>query len=407
MNDEEMSRKRVVITGIGLLTSVAKDINTFSAALKKGVSGIKKITTFDVSQFTFQEAGIIEDFAFKDHRSLDRVSLLAMEAVKQAIKDAMFDSMNIEREKIGAVIGTNCGGISSLENLLYLHEKDEWNKITPSLVKEFLFHRIVENIKQEYDFKGPTSTVSIACASGANSIGYATDFIRYGKADLMIAGGADIVSIFTFSGFYSLRSIARDKCRPFDKNRSGLVLGEGAGILVLESVEHALKRGAKVYGEVAGYGLSNDAFHATKPDKNGEGLSRAMRFALEDTRMRPEDVNYINVHGTGTKDNDVMECNAIKLTFRDYAYKLPISSIKPITGHTLGAAGVVELIACLLAIRDDFIPPTINYETPDPECDLDVVPNFARDACLDVVMSTSSGFAGSNGAVIVRRFSED
>jgi len=405
MIKKEMIRKRVVITGIGLLTSVAKDINNFSMALKKGVSGIKKITAFDVSQFSFQEAGIIEDFAPEDHRSLDRVSLLALEAVKQAIKDAMLD--NIEKERIGAVIGTNCGGISSLEKLLYLCERDEWNKITPSLVKEFPFHRIMENIKQKYDLRGPTSTVSIACASGVNAIGYATDFIRYGKADLMIAGAADTVSIFTFSGFYSLRSIARDKCRPFDKNRSGLVLGEGAGILVLESIEHALKRGAKIYGEVAGYGLSNDAFHATKPDKSGEGLSRAMRLALEDARMRPIDVNYINVHGTGTKDNDVMECNAIKLTFGDYAYKLPISSIKPITGHTLGAAGVIELIACLLAIRDGFIPPTINYETPDPECDLDVVPNVSRDACLNVVMSTSSGFAGSNGAVIVKRFLED
>jgi 3-oxoacyl-[acyl-carrier-protein] synthase II len=401
-----MIRKRVVITGIGLLTSVAKDIDSFSTALKNGTSGIKKITTFDVSQFSFQEAGVIDDFVSTDCRSFDRVSLFAMEAAKQAIRDAMIDCMNIEREKIGAVIGTNCGGIGSLEKLLYFCEKDEMNMITPSLVMEFPFHRIVEHVKQEYDLRGPTSTVSIACASGVNAIGYASDFIRYGKADLMLAVAADIVTIFTFSGFYSLRSIAKDKCRPFDKNRSGLVLGEGAGILILESMEHALKRGAKIYGEMAGYGLSNDAFHATKPDKSGKGLSRAMRASLEDAGIKPEDVDYINVHGTGTRDNDVMECNAIKLTFGEYAYKLPISSIKPVTGHTLGAAGIVELMACLLAIRDKFVPPTINYETPDPECDLDVVPNFARDAFLDVVMSTSSGFAGSNGAVIVKRFSE-
>ncbi len=396
-----MNRRRVVITGMGVLCANGVNVAEFHKALSEGRSGIKEATLFDTSAYSFRGLGEIQNFAWPD-ASLDRASQLALAAAAEAVEDAGIHSVNRDRGRIGVVIGTTCGGVTSHERLV--RASTDGRDADAVLLDEVSLHVMAKHIADRYELQGPVATIAIACASGANAVGYAADLIRCGQCDMMLAGGSDTVSNFTYSGFSSLRAMTQDLCRPFDRDRSGLVLGEGSGILVLEEAEHAKRRGARIYAEVLGYGFCNDGYHSTAPDPKGGGMARSIRRALQMAGMRAEDIDYVNAHGTGTRHNDVMECNAYRAVFNDRAKEIPISSTKSMIGHTLGAAGAIELIAAVVGLWHGFMPPTINHLTTDPECGLDVIPNQARTKRLRYVMSCNAGFAGNNAAVIAGKF---
>lgn len=383
---------------MGVITSNANNTEEFAEALRMGRSGIKKISLFDSSPYSFHSMGEIADFESSD-AGLDRASQLALAAARSAVADAGKQWIVGNRTRTGVVLGTTCGGITSHELIMRKWREDR--SVSIDEIDEAPFHVMAQHVAREYRFEAPVATITIACASGSNAVGYAADLIRAGQADIMLAGGSDTVSQFTFSGFSILRAMVRDACRPFDKNRTGIALGEGAGVVVLEEAEQARLRGAKVYAEILGYGFCNDAYHSTAPDPEGAGMARSIHHALRKASLQPEDIDYINAHGTGTPVNDVMECNAYKKVFGDHAYLIPISSTKSMIGHTLGAAGAIELIATILSLNGQFVPPTINFVTPDPACDLDAVPNESRRIRLRHVMCCNAGFAGNNTAVIV------
>ena len=391
-------QKKIAITGMGVITANANNLIQFAEALRTGRSGIKKITLFDSAPYACQYMGEIEKCNSPD-TGLDRASQLALLAARSAIVDAGKEWIYENRERTGVLLGTTCGGVTSHETIMRAWRAG--HEVLLSLYDEVPFHAMAEHIAQEHELEGPVATITIACASGTNAVGFAADLIRSGQAALMLAGGSDTVSNFTFSGFSILRAMAHDMCQPFDKDRTGVSLGEGAGFLVLEEEDHARRRGARIYAEILGHGFCNDAYHSTAPDPMGSGMVRSVMQALHKASLRPEDIDYVNAHGTGTRANDEMEFNAYKAVFGDRVRSLPISSTKSMVGHTLGAAGAVELIATVLALNGQFVPPTIRLNTPDPLCTFDAVQNESRPAKLRRAICCNAGFAGHNAAVIV------
>lgn len=417
-----MSKRRVVLTGVGAVTPVGNNIKDFWKSLIEGKTGVARLTAFDPSPFNSQIAAEIKGFDAskymnpKQERRLDEFVKYAIGAAKMAIEDTGLDLENVAREKAGVYIGSGIGGLHTIEDehTRYLKNPDEVkaaSKLSPFLIPMLIVNMASGMVSIELGFKGPNSAAVTACATGSHSIGDAFRIIQRDEADIMVAGGSEAaITKMGFGGFCALKALStrndepEKASRPFDRERDGFVMGEGAAVVVLEELEHARKRGARIYCEIVGYGMSGDAYHMTAPDPTGSGAVRCMRAALEDARLNPEDVNYINAHGTSTQLNDKMESGAIKTVFGDYAYKLPVSSTKGVTGHLLGATGAAELIACAKAIENNIIPPTINYEYPDPDCDLDYVPNEAREAEVNVTASNSLGFGGHNVTLILKRF---
>lgn len=417
-----MSKRRVVLTGVGAITPVGNNIKDYWDAVVNGKTGVARLTAFDPSPFNSQIAAEVKDFDAtqymtpKQEKRLDLFVKFAIAAAKMAVEDAGLDLQKLAMEKAGVYIGSGIGGLHTVESEheKYLMTKDEFkaaSKISPFLIPMLIVNMASGLVSIELGFKGPNSAAVTACATASHSIGDAFKIIQRGEADIMACGGSEAaITKMGFGGFCALKALStrnddpQRASRPFDKDRDGFIMGEGAGVVLIEEMEHAVKRGASIYCEVVGYGMSGDAYHMTAPDPEGDGAIRCMRAALDDAQLNPEDVDYINAHGTSTPLNDKMETGAIKKVFGDHAYKLAVSSTKGVTGHLLGATGAAELIACAKAIECNVIPPTINYETPDPECDLDYVPNTAREKEVKVALSNSLGFGGHNVSLIVKEF---
>jgi len=411
-------RKRVVITGMGAITPLGNDVDSFWKNLCDGKSGIDRITRFDPEKFDTRIAAEVKDFDPQDYvdkkeaKRMDRYTQFAMAAAKMAVEDADLDWSRENSQRFGVILGTGVGGLETMEKqAVILHTKGP-RRVSPFFIPMMIANMAADQISIAYGAKGMNSTVVTACASGTNAIGEAYRAIREGYADIMITGGAEAaVTPLSLAGFSSMKALSRRNdepqkaCRPFDKDRDGFVLGEGAGVLVLESYGHAMKRGARILAEMAGYGLTGDAYHITAPAPEGEGGARAMKEALDDGNMAPGDIDYINAHGTSTEYNDKTETSAIKSVFGD-ATKVAVSSTKSMTGHLLGAAGGIEAIVLIKALQDQFIPATMNYSTPDPECDLDYVPNHGRKATITADMSNSFGFGGQNACIVMKKFEE-
>ncbi len=411
-------KRRVVITGLGVIAPNGVGKRAFWDALKEGRSGIRRITRFDPSPFPTQFAGEA-DFdptkfiSFKQMKRMDRTSHLAVSATKMAVEDAKLKIEDENRERIGVMIGTAMAGHGMI-----LEQHNAFLNKGPMRIDTFTAIASFPDapssqISIELGIKGPSFSIATACSSASDAIGYAFNAIRNKELDIIIMGGADaplfppILSAFCVLRALSKRNDAPEEAsRPFDKTRDGFVLGEGSGILILEDLEHTLKRKAHIYGEILGFGMSCDAYHMTKPEPTGGQAIRALRLALEDAKIKPEDVEYINAHGTSTPLNDKNETFVIKEVFGKHAHKIPVSSIKSMIGHLIGAAGSVELIGALMALEEGIIPPTINYKTPDPDCDLDYVPNKSRQKDIKVILKNSFGFGGKNSAIVVRKFKE-
>ncbi len=409
------SQKRVMITGMGTLNPLGNDVATTWTAVVEGRSGIGPITHFDASTYKTRFAGEVRGFdpvalfGRKDARRMDRVTQFAVAAAGQALADANLQEMDSTRA--GVVIGSGMGALAPIiESVNTMNERGA-DRISPFFVPMMLPDTPAAMVSIMYGLRGPNMSVATACATGNNAIGEAARIIQRGEADVMLAGGTEAcvlplaVAAFGVMGALSTRNDdPQGASRPFDRERDGFVASEGTAVLVLESLEHALARGARIYGELLGYGTSADAYHISMPAENGEGAVRAMRAALADAGLSPQDIHYINAHGTSTPLNDKSETAAIKTVFGEYAYEIPVSSTKSMHGHLLGAAGALEAILCLKTIETGILPPTINYETPDPLCDLDYVPNIPRRADVDVTMSNGFGFGGHNATIILARY---
>ncbi|MCX5812183.1 MAG: beta-ketoacyl-ACP synthase II [Proteobacteria bacterium] len=410
-------KRRVVATGVGLATPLGIGIENVWQRILNGESGIAPITRFDTTLHETKFAGEIKEFKPEDYippKEIKRMDLFiqyALAASKVAVEDAGLDMSKEDAERIGVVVGTGLGGLPTIEKYHSVLLERGPSRITPFFIPMLIANEAPGHIAIQYGMKGPNLSIVTACATGSHSIGEASRIIQYGDADVMVAGGTEAnLTPLTVGGFNAMKALStrndapQKASRPFDKDRNGFVVSEGSGIVVLEELEHALKRGAKIYGEIAGYGYNGDAYHITAPCPDGEGFIRCIKMALKDGGISPEDVDYINAHGTSTELNDYTETLAIKEVFKEKAYKIPVSSTKSMTGHLLGAAGAIEAIFSLLSIRDNICPPTINYETPDPQCDLDYVPNVSRSHRIDVAMSNSFGFGGTNSTLVFRRF---
>ncbi len=413
-----MDRRRVVITGLGCITALSESVEELFHALCEGRSGVSTVESFDASQFTVHFGGEIKNFDVtkyidkRDAKRMDRFSEFAVAGAIQAVKDSGLDLSREDPYRIGAIVGTGIGGIKEIEDQhIRLLEKGP-SKVSPFCVPRLMSNAGSGNIAIQFGLRGPSFTVSSACASSNHTIGEAFWNIASGRSEVVITGGSEAaLTPIGLGSFCAARSLStrndnpQAASRPFDRDRDGFVLAEGAGILVLEDFEHARKRGAKIYAEVLGYGATDDGYHITAPLPNGEGAAMAMKLALEDAKIGPEDVDYINAHGTSTELNDIAESTAIKAIFGEYAYKIPISSTKSCLGHMLGATAAVELIASAMTINHSLIPPTINLENQDERCDLkmDYVPLKAREAKVDVAMSNSFGFGGHNACLVVGR----
>jgi 3-oxoacyl-[acyl-carrier-protein] synthase II len=413
-----LSKRRVVITGMGALSPVGNNVADSWNSIISGKSGIGPIKRFDVSDFSTRIGGAVKGFDVteyipeKEARKMDIFIHYGIAAGCQAFKDSGLVVTEQNAERIGVVIGSGIGGLHGIELGHNAYLKGGPRKISPFFVPSNIINMISGNLSIQYGLKGPNYSIVTACATGTHCIGDAYRLIQYGDAEVMFAGGAEMATSPTsLGGFASARALSRRNdepsraSRPWDRDRDGFVLSDGAGILVLEELEHAKRRGAEIYAEIIGYGMSSDAYHMTAPTENGEGAARCMKNALKDARLTHEDLDYINAHGTSTPVGDLAETLAIKAIFGMAAKKIAISSTKSMTGHMLGAAGGIEAVFSILALRDQIIPPTINLDNPDPECDLDFVPHTARPAKLDVVMSNSFGFGGTNGTLIFKRFS--
>ncbi|HBU08818.1 MAG: beta-ketoacyl-[acyl-carrier-protein] synthase II [Omnitrophica WOR_2 bacterium RIFOXYC2_FULL_45_15] len=412
-----MAKRRIVITGLGVISPVENDVESFWQALLAGKSGIGPITTFDSSAFDSQIAGEVKSFDplkymdSKEAKRMEKFAQFAVAASRQAVSDAKLDLSRENTERIGVLIGCGIGSLRIVEQEYKTYLEKGPSRITPFMVPLMIVNEAAGQVSILLGLKGPNSCVTTACASGSNAIGDAFRMIQYGDADIMLAGGTESsITHLGVGGFCSLKALSRKNdtpekaSRPFDKLRDGFVIGEGAGVVILEELEHALKRNAKIYAEMAGYGMSADAYHMTAPDPSGSGAQRAMQSALSDAGLKPEEIHYINAHGTSTALNDKIESLAIKNTFGAYAHKVAISSTKSMTGHLLGAAGGVEFVVCCLSIRDSVAHPTINQEVPDPECDLDYVPNISRKMKINTALSNSLGFGGHNATLIAKKF---
>lgn len=408
--------RRVVVTGVGVITPIGKTKEEYWENLLKGRSGIKRVEQF--KDYASQIAAVVEDFNPEDYmekrdiKKMDRFTHFALAAASMAISDASLDFDKVEdKNKVGVIIGSGVGGIGTIEAQLKILQEKGPRRVSPFLVPMMIANIAAGYISIVYGIRGPNSTIVTACASGTHALGEAFRIIKRGDADIMIAGGAEApLTSIAFAGFSAMRAMStrnsepEKASRPFDLHRDGFVIGEGAGVLILETLESALARNAGIYGEIAGYGMSGDAYHVTAPDTQGNGAYLCMERALKDASLAPESVDYINAHGTSTQYNDRTETLAIKRLFGEHAYKLAISSTKSMIGHLLGAAGGVEMVATLLSIKHGIIPPTINYEFADPDCDLFYVPNKPCKREINVALSNSFGFGGTNACLLVKAF---
>ena len=408
-----MSQRRVVVTGLGIISPVGLSIAEAWENIMAGRSGIRRITSFDVSEFSVRFGGTIEGFDVsdyvpkKDARKMDIFIHYGVAAGIQAIRDAGLVVSEKNAERIGVSIGSGIGGLLGIEKNYDAYKKGGPRKISPFFAPSSIINMLSGNLSIMYGLKGPNIAMVTACTTGTHSIGEAARIIAYGDADAMLAGGAEMATTPTgLGGFAAARALStrnddpQTASRPWDKDRDGFVLGDGAGVMVLEEYESAKARGANIYAEIAGYGMSGDAYHMTLPSENGEGAARCMGNALRDAGLNPDQVDYVNAHGTSTAAGDAAEVQAIKTALGGHASQAAVSSTKSMTGHLLGAAGGVEAIFSVLAIRDQIAPPTINQFTPDPDCDLDFVPNEARKMKIEVAMSNSFGFGGTNGSIV-------
>ncbi len=412
-----MSKRRVVITGLGAISPLGLSVKDTWEGILAGRSGIRLIDEFDTEKFSVKFAGTVPGFdvsnymSSKDARKMDPFIHYGIAAAQEAIADSGLEVTEANAERIGVAIGSGIGGLTTIEN-----NHDSLNgggprKISPFMIPASIINMISGNLSIMYGMKGPNIAIVTACTTGTHNIGQAARFIAYGDADVMVAGGAEKASTpLGIGGFAAARALSTRNddpaaaSRPWDVDRDGFVLGDGAGVFVMEALEHAQARGAKIYAEVVGYGMSGDAYHMTSPSEGGEGAMRCMQAALQDAGINPEQVDYVNAHGTSTQAGDVAETQALKGMFGDYAKKLAVSSTKSMIGHLLGAAGGIEAVFSALAIRDQVAPPTINLQNPDPACDLDYVPNTAREMSIDVALSNSFGFGGTNGTLVLRKY---
>ena len=413
-----MSTRRVVITGLGAVTPLANNVADTWNGIINGRSGISPIDSFDISSFATTFGGVIRNFnigdyiAEKDAKRMDGFVHYGIAAGCQAFEDSGLEVTEQNAERIGVAIGAGIGGITGIEECYATYASGGPRRISPFFVPGNIINMISGNLSIKYGLKGPNFAIVTACSTGTHNIGDAARLIKYGDADVMLAGGAErcTTSPTAMGGFASAKALSRRNddpqaaSRPWDRDRDGFVLSDGSGVVVLEELEHAKARGAKIYAELIGYGMSGDAYHITSPSAGGEGAARCMRNALRDGGVNPSDVDYINAHGTSTPAGDVGETQAMKAAFADHAYKLAVSSTKSMIGHLLGAAGGIEAVLTALSIQNQIAPPTINLENADPECDLDYVPNVAREMKIEVALSNSFGFGGTNGSLLFKRF---
>src|SRR3989338_4002468 len=413
-----MNENRVVVTGLGVIYAIGNDISAFWKSLREGKSGVGPLMTFDASKFDSRIAAEVKGFdpalyglSTKDTKRMDKFVQFAVAASKQAITDSGLELDKEDRNRMGVLIGSGIGSLHIIEEEFKVYLEKGPSKLSPFLIPMLIVNEASGNVAIIFGLKGPNSCVATACATGSHAIGDAFKIIERGAADMMVAGGTEsCMTHLGVGGFCALKALStrndapQKASRPFDRERDGFVMAEGCGLVVLETLEHARERKAKIYAEIVGYGMSCDAYHITAPDPLGDGASRAMKEALKDAKLKPEEVDYINSHGTSTKLNDKLETVAIKNAFGAHAKKAMVSSTKSMTGHLLGAAGGLEFVVCCLAIEDGVVPPTINYEYPDPECDLDYVPNISRKAKVSVCISNSLGFGGHNATLVVKKF---
>jgi len=413
-----LNTRRVVITGLGAITPLANTVQETWNGIINGKSGISPIDSFDISPFASTFGGVIRNFDIsqyipaKDAKRMDGFIHYGIAAGCQAIEDAGLEVTEENAERIGVAIGAGIGGITGIENCYAAYDKKGPKRISPFFVPGNIINMISGNLSIKYGLKGPNFAIVTACSTGTHNIGDASRLIKYGDADVMIAGGAErcTTSPTAMGGFASARALSRRNddpqaaSRPWDRDRDGFVLSDGAGVVVLEELEHAKARGAKIYAEVIGYGMSGDAYHMTTPSIGGEGAARCMRNAIRDAKVNNEDIDYINAHGTSTPAGDIGETQAMKAALGDHAYNIAVSSTKSMIGHLLGAAGGIEAIFTALSLKHQIAPPTINLENQDPECDLDYVANTAREMKIDIAISNSFGFGGTNGSIVFKRY---
>ena len=402
-------RKRVVITGLGVVSAVGNSIPEFWNSLIDGKDGTKEITVFDSSPYRTKMAAEVSDFepgthfSKKEIRRLSRCDQFGIVAFREAWRSARFDQASLDKEKVGVVLGAGSGGILSVEK--YFRDFYQGLKRpSPSLLISYSLATTTDHIAIESGLKGPRTTTATVCSSSSASIGVAYEMIQMGLADAMVTGGSDSLCEVSYSGFGSLKLIDPESCKPFDKRRQGLVIGEGAGILILEELDHALRRGASIRSELLGYGICADAYHLTAPEPNGEGVERVIRIALDHAGITPEEVDTINAHGTATPFNDIAETRGIKKVFGERAKEIPISGIKSMVGHCLGSAGGIEAVATVLTLENGIIPPTIHYQVPDPLCDLNYTPNQSIKRDVQVALSNSFAFGGNNVCLVFKKF---
>ncbi|BCB95986.1 3-oxoacyl-[acyl-carrier-protein] synthase 2 [Dissulfurispira thermophila] len=412
-----MEKRRVVVTGLGLVTPIGIGVQASWESALEGRSGISKITQFDASQLPVRIAGEVKGFdpslyiEAKEIKKMDRFIHFAIAAATMAMEDSGLKITDNNADRVGVIIGAGMGGLPAIEHYHRIYLEKGYRRISPFFIPMLIINLASGNVSIKFGAKGPNSAAVTACATGSHSIGDAFKIIQRGDADAMIAGGTEsVITPLGVGGFAVMKALSTrndepDKAsRPFDAERDGFVMGEGSGVVILESLESAINRGAKIYAEIIGYGMSSDAYHITTPAPDGEGAARCMKAAIKDAGIKPEDVNYINAHGTSTKYGDELETAAIKTVFGEHAYKLCVSSTKSMTGHLLGAAGGVEAIFSILSIYNNIVPPTINLENPDPECDLDYAPNRAKQMNVECAMSNSFGFGGTNACLLFRKY---
>ena len=414
-----MNKRRVVITGLGALAPNGNSVPQYWDSLISGKSGIGYITAFDTENLSVKIAGELSNFDAQDHfdrkelRKLDPFTVYHMVSSSEAITQAGL-TQNIDMDRVGVIIGSGVGGIQTLEDQCNIYSSRGQRRVSPFFVPRMIANIAAGNLAIKYGFKGPNQTIISACASGTDAIGLAARAIQYGDADVMITGGTEAsITGLTISGFANIKALStrnedpESASRPFDAERDGFVLGEGSASIVLEELSHAEKRGASILAELVGYGSTDDAFHITQPSEGGKGAIKAMQKALDDANLSVNDIDYINAHGTSTPFNDKTESAAIASLFGDHTKKLKVSSTKSMVGHALGASGALEAIACIQAIQNDILPPTINYTNPDPECTLDYVPNNSQESTINAAMSNSFGFGGHNGVIVIKKWGED
>lgn len=409
-------KRRVVITGMGVVSSLGIGVDNFWNSIKEGKNGISAVSRIDVSNLNCKVAAELKEFDAtqfidkKEAKRMDKYSQYAMAAAKMAVESSGLDLEKIDKNKFGVVVGSGIGGIETFEDQHSVYLEKGPGRISPFFIPMMIGNMGAGLLAMQFGAKGFNECVVTACATSTNAIGDAFKVIQRGDADIMLTGGAEAsITPMAFAGFCSMKAMSTTEdpsfaCRPFDAERNGFVMGEGAGILVIEELEHAKARGANIIAELVGYGCTNDAYHMTAPAPEGEGGARCMKMAINDAGIKPEEVGYINAHGTSTEYNDKFETAAIKTVFSEHAKKLAVSSTKSMTGHLLGAAGAVEAIITALSLKEGYLPATINYNTPDPECDLDYVPNKGRNADISYALSNSFGFGGHNATIVLKKY---